>query len=82
LSYASMMVVSAIMSRADTQTHFWDTAHHHGADFLRADPLKVKGIGAQDPDGGTQTLRSSFGRSTKSTVPLPLQLASFAGDRL
>ncbi len=82
LSYASMMVVSAIMSRADTQTHFWGTAHHHGAAVLRSDPLKVKGIGAQDPDGGTQTLRSSFGRSTKSTVPLPLQLASFAGDRL
>ena len=81
LSYASMMVVFAIMSRAATQTHFRGTAYRHGAAVLRSDPLEVKGIGAQDPDGGTQTFRS-FGGSTKSTTPLPTQLASFSRDRL
>lgn len=82
LSYASMMVVSAIMSRADTQTHFWGTAHHHGAAVLRSDPLKVKGIGAQNPeDGGSQAFRS-VPPSTKLMVPLPTQFASFSIERL
>jgi len=80
LSYASMMVVSAIMSRAATQTHFWGTAHRHGAAVLRSDPLEVKGIGAQSPeDGGSQAFRS-FRGSTK--LMLPTQLASFSRERL
>ncbi len=79
LSYASMMVVPTIMSRADTQTHFWGTAHHHGAAFLRLDPLKVKGIGAHSPeDGGSQAFRSFLGST--NTI-LPTQFASFSRDR-
>ena len=82
LSYASMMIGVTIMSRTDTQTHFWGTAHRHRAAVLRSDPLKVKGIGAQNPeDGGSQAFRS-VPPSTKLMVPLPTQFASFSRSRL
>ncbi len=84
-----MMVVSATMSRADTQTHFRGTAHRHGAAVLRSDPLEVKGIrGSQAGRGGhtglaiaevvdEDDIRGAIGLVVGRPVAIALSLSPF-----